>query len=39
MLTEESVVYPLSIGIEIVHDDVGIARMAGSEDDDLEVFA
>lgn len=39
MLTEESMVYPLSIGIEIVHDDIGVAGMTGSEDNDLEVFA
>ena len=39
MLTEESMMHPLSIWVEIVYNNIRVAGMAGSEDYDLEVFA
>lgn len=39
MLAEESMMDPFSIGVEVIHDNVGVAGMAGSEDDDFEVLA
>lgn len=39
MFSEESMVDELTIGIQIVHDNIGVAGMAGSEDDHLEVLA
>ncbi len=38
MLSEESMVDVLAIGVEMVKDDAGVAGVAGCEDDYLELF-
>lgn len=39
MLAEQPVVNVAVLGVEVVEDNVGIATVTGSEDDDFEVFA
>ena len=39
MLAEEAVMNPLVFGVQVVYYYIGVACVAGGEDDDLEIFA
>ena len=39
MLAEEAMVDPLVFGVQVVDYNVGVACVAGCENDDLEIFA
>lgn len=39
MLAEQPMLDVLVVGVQIIQDHIGVARVTSSEDDDLEVFA